>query len=366
MSPNDEAPVLSAVPSTLRIPLAFRALSGNLFPEMVVDDRYAALARVGDDGRQWLRDRQSVYGTLARTRRFHEQARDFVARHPDARVCNLGCGLGDHSQWIDNGRMHMTDADLPEVMAIRREIQPSRHARHVLAELDLSAPDGWERLGLPVSRDEAPVLLMSEGVLMYLEPATVEAVPATFGERAPAGSVFGFDVMCRLSAGRAKCHGSVKQAEAEFRWGPRRLADLVAPHPRLRLQAVHQFMGGYNLFYRLLQPAFMAIAGIPFHAAHALGVTEWLASRVLPGVQGSRRHPRRGYFLHAPSQLYTVPQYRMLDGRCRIPRKKRRRCWRGCGASAASAMRSSARWKPVPIAARCCSRSRPSAAPSTG
>lgn len=97
---SSEAPVLSAVPSTLRIPLAARALGGMLFPEMAVDDRYAAdaLARMGDDGQQWLRDHQSVYGTLGRTHRFRDQAREFVARHPEAYVFNLGCGLSDYLQ----------------------------------------------------------------------------------------------------------------------------------------------------------------------------------------------------------------------------------------------------------------------------
>lgn len=267
-------PPLSAVPSTLRIPLAARALGGTLFPQMAVEDRYAAdaLARMGDDGQQWLRDRQSVYGTLGRTRRFRDQAQEFVAHHPDAHVCNLGCGLSDYLQWIDNGRMRMTDADLPEVMAIRREIQPARHERHSLAELDLTAPDWWERLGLPTSRDDPPVCLMSEGVFMYLEPSTVNAVLATFGERAPAGSVFTFDVMCWLAVGRAKHHTSVKHTDAEFHWGPRRLGDLTAPHPRLALQAVHQVMGSYSLFYKLLQPAFKAATGVPFYAVYTLGI----------------------------------------------------------------------------------------------
>ena len=269
-----ETPVLSAVPSTLRIPLAARALGDTLFPQLAVDDRYAAeaLARMGDDGQQWLQDRQSVYGLLARTRRFRDQAREFVAHHPDAQVVNLGCGLSDYLQWIDNGRMTLTDADLPEVMAIRREILPSRHERHVLAELDLTAPDWWEGLGLPASRDERPVFLMSEGVFMYLEPATVHAALASFGERAPAGSLFTFDVMCWLTAGRARYHGSVKHTDAEFHWGPRKLADLTAPHPRLTLQAAHQVMGGFNLFYKLLQPTFKTITGVPFYAVYALGI----------------------------------------------------------------------------------------------
>jgi O-methyltransferase involved in polyketide biosynthesis len=241
---------------------------------MAVDDRHAAdaLRCMGDSGRQWLRDRPSVYGTLARTRCFRDQARAFVAAHAPAHVVNLGCGLSDYLQWLDDGQMRMTDADLPEVMAIRRDIMPPRHERHVLAELDLMAPDWWDTLGLPASRDAAPVFLMSEGVFMYLEPATVNAVLATFGERAPAGSVFTFDAMCWLVVGRARLHTSVRHTDAEFGWGPRRLADLTQPHPRLVRLASHEVMGGYSLLYELMQPAFRAVTGVPFYAVHALGV----------------------------------------------------------------------------------------------
>lgn len=265
---------LSAVPSTLRIPLAARALGGTLFPAVAVQDRHAAdaLRRMGDDGQQWLRDRPSIYGTLARTCCFRDQGRAFIGRHPGAHVANLGCGLSDYLQWLDNGRMRMTDADLPEVMAIRREIMPAQHDRHVLTEVDLTDPDWWNCLGLPASRAAEPVFLMSEGVFPYLAPATVHALLADFGERAPAGSVFTFDAMCWLAVGRAKHHTSVRHTKAEFNWGPRKPAELVRPHPRLTLAASHAVMGGYNLLYRLLQPAFEAVTGVPFYAVYALEV----------------------------------------------------------------------------------------------
>lgn len=267
-------PILSAIPSTLRIPLAARALGDALFPELAVDDHHAVetLRNMGDDGRLWLQDRQSVYGVLARTRWFRDQARAFLANSPSAHVVNLGCGLSDYLQWLDNGLLCMTDADLPEVIAIRRKIMPPLREGHILAELDLNNSAWWDLLGLPASRDEEPVFMFSEGVFMYLEPATIDAVLSTFGERAPAGSVLAFDAMCWLAIGRAKHHPSVKHTDAQFHWGPRKLTDLTRPHARLTLLATFPVMASYNLFYRLMTPILKLTTEVPFYAVYAVGV----------------------------------------------------------------------------------------------
>lgn len=276
MTTQTPTPSLSAVPSTLRIPLAARALGGQMFPEMAVDDKSAAdaLARMGDDGQQWLQDRRSIYGNLARTRCYRDGALDFLKAHPAGHVVNIGCGLANYWQWLDNGQMRMTDADLPEVMALRRQFMPSQDARHVLADADLTQADWWNHLDLPARRDETPVFIIIEGVLLYLMPDTVHAVLATFGERAPAGSVLMFDSMCWLFIGKAKHHPSVKRMDAEFHWGPRKLAELTAPHPRLRLLASHSVMGSYSLAFKITQSIFRAVTGVPFFAVYTLGVAD--------------------------------------------------------------------------------------------
>lgn len=176
---------LSAVPSTLRIPLAARAFGDAMFPRLAIGDASAArlLATLEDQAPPLPRDRATVYGVLARTRCFRALARDFLQAHAGGHVVNLGCGLSHYFQWLDDGRSRMTDADLPEVLAVRRALMADDEPRHEVRPLDLTAPGWWDGLGLP-ARDGPPVFLFSEGVLMYLEPAQVEAVFATFGERA--------------------------------------------------------------------------------------------------------------------------------------------------------------------------------------
>lgn len=262
---------LSAVPSTLRIPLAARACGDALFPQLAVRDAYAAsiLERIRDDGNALPEDRATIYGILSRTRRFRALAQDFLQRHPGARVVNMGCGLSHYFQWLDDGEMRMTDADLPEVLDLRRELIPEIDPRHNERALDLARPDWWEQLALPRRRRAAPVFLFAEGVLMYLEPAQVRNVLQTFGERAPAGSVLAFDAICWLAVGHAARHPSVRATGAEFLWGIRRPAELAEAHARLRLAATHHVLDGIGLPYALFAP-FAAMLGVPLYAVYAL------------------------------------------------------------------------------------------------
>ncbi|HEX7868189.1 MAG TPA: class I SAM-dependent methyltransferase [Variovorax sp.] len=267
---------LSAVPSTLRIPLAARASGDAIFPQVAVRDAYAAgiLEQIRDDGHALPEDRATIYSILSRTRRFRSLAQDFLKLHPGARVVNMGCGLSHYFQWLDDGKSRMTDADLPEVLELRRELIPETNERHDVRELDLTAPDWWEQLGLPRKRNAQPVFLFTEGVLMYLEPEQVQAVLATFGERAPPGSVLAFDAMCWLAVGRGKQHPSVRSTGAEFKWGIRRAAELAQPHPRLQLSATYRVLEGIGLPYTLFAPMVMLFLGVPLYALYALTATD--------------------------------------------------------------------------------------------
>jgi O-methyltransferase involved in polyketide biosynthesis len=103
---------LSAVPSTLRIPLAARASGDAMFPQMAVRDAYAAsiLEKIRDEGHPLPEDRTTIYSILSRTRRFRSLAQEFLKQHPGGRVVNMGCGLSHYFQWLDDGRSRMTDA----------------------------------------------------------------------------------------------------------------------------------------------------------------------------------------------------------------------------------------------------------------
>ncbi|MFN3437502.1 MAG: class I SAM-dependent methyltransferase [Acidovorax sp.] len=267
---------LHAVPSTLLIPLAARAHGGRYFAWLACQDAVATklLAELGADVNAYLDDLPTVLNVLWRTRAIKEVGRAFFADHPQALGVNLGCGLTHHFQWLDAGANHWLDADLPEVMALREQLLPlcCPRARH--AQVDLTQPGWWKRLGLPTKTDAQPVLLVCEGVLMYLQPAQVHAVLAEFAQCAPAGSRMVLDVLTRQAVGRASANASVGLTGAEFCWGVGRMAELEQVHPRLALlreQSVSECYGWTGIALDMLWRPWL---GAPLYGMATLGVED--------------------------------------------------------------------------------------------
>ena len=142
---------LPAVPRTLLIPLAARAMGAGCFPHLACGDALATrlLQTLGVDVSAYLEDRPTVLNILWRTRVIQSAGRAFFQAHPDSQGVNLGCGLSQHFQWLDQGCNRWLDSDLPEVMALRHACLAPDVPRQHHAEVDLRTPGWWQHLGLP-------------------------------------------------------------------------------------------------------------------------------------------------------------------------------------------------------------------------
>lgn len=270
---------LRPVPSTLLIPLAARAYGGRYFPWLDCHDAVAQalLTQLGADVNATLDDLPTVLNVLWRTRAIQEAGRAFFAEHPEALGVNLGCGLAHHFQWLDTGANRWLDADLPEVMALRQQLLPLRCPRARHAEVDLAQPGWWQRLGLPEpaqGRPAPPVLLVCEGVLMYLQPEQANAVLAEFAQCAPPGSRMVLDVMARHAVGFAARCPSMRPTGAAFCWGVGRMAELAAVHPRLQLLREQSAAEGYGWAGMAMDTLWRPWLGAPLYGLATLGVKD--------------------------------------------------------------------------------------------
>ena len=127
---------------------------------------------------------------------FDRQVVRFLADRPDATVVALGEGLETQFWRVDNGRVRWLTVDLPETIAVRRELLPSPPRGRLLA---CSALDTrW----LDEVDPGAGVLVTAQGLLMYLAPAEVHGLLTTCAARIPSGALL-FDAVSRRLSERS-------------------------------------------------------------------------------------------------------------------------------------------------------------------
>ena len=144
----------------------------------------------------------------------------------------------------------------------------------IILDVMLPGLNGWQLLQLIRQRGATPVLLVCEGVLMYLPPAQVHAVLAEFAQHAPPGSRMVLDVMTRRAVGCAARHASVRSTGAEFRWGVGRMAELEAVHPRLQLLREQSVAEGYGWPGIAMDLLWRPWLGAPLYGLATLGIRE--------------------------------------------------------------------------------------------
>jgi O-methyltransferase involved in polyketide biosynthesis len=146
---------------------------------------------------------------------FDRQVVRFLADRPDATVVALGEGLETQFWRVDNGRVRWLTVDLPETIAVRRELLPSPPRGRLLA---CSALDTrW----LDEVDTRAGVLVTAQGLLMYLAPADVHGLLTTCAARIPSGALLFDAVSRRLSerSMRGGLGGTGGYTPPQWTWG---------------------------------------------------------------------------------------------------------------------------------------------------
>jgi O-methyltransferase involved in polyketide biosynthesis len=186
---------LSGVSETLLVTLYLRATETQRPDALIKDEKAVELvARLGYDFERVRRIPMNDANRLViilRNRQIDRYAQDFLARHPDAVVVHIGCGLDARFERVAerNGQVEWYDLDFPHVIELRRKlIGDERERYHFLA---CSALDNAWLETVSVHRPR-PFLFLAEGVFMYFQEAQVKSLALTLRDHFP-GAELVFD-----------------------------------------------------------------------------------------------------------------------------------------------------------------------------
>ncbi len=234
---DTEPKTLSGVSETLLITLYLRAMESQRPDALVKDEK--AVVLVAQMSYDFARVRQIPLSEanklviILRNREFDGYARDFLARHPEAVVVHIGCGLDSRFERVDNGRVEWYDLDFPDVIELRRKYLGDEGGRyHMLGGSVLE--DAW--LEALSAHRQRPVLFVAEGVFMYLKEPQVKWLVLTLRDRFP-GVELVFDAYSPLHVWRHNLQTLGSKVSVRVHWGiwrGRRIERWGGRHPPAR------------------------------------------------------------------------------------------------------------------------------------
>lgn len=173
--------------------------------------------------RRAMRPEFNQYAATLRAKQLDDWSTDFLRRHPNAVVLHLGCGMDTRAFRLHPpGTVQWFDIDLPNVIALRRKLYDDRAGYRMIGSS--VTDESWLR-EIPTDR---PILMVAEGLLMYLTEPEVRTLLQRITDRFDNGELV-FDtespVGPRLSTVLTK--GIIK-------WGIGDARELEQWNPRLR------------------------------------------------------------------------------------------------------------------------------------
>ena len=153
---------MNEVNKTLFIPLYGKALISRM--GIILQDKKAEeiwgverFALRGKAKSKWL-----AYTMAMRARIFDDWAAEQLRLYPDALVLHIGSGLDSRCQRIQVPYTQWVDADLPDVIDVRKNYYTESSAYHMIS-LDASKPAEMRKLP-----DAERIIVIMEGLSMYL------------------------------------------------------------------------------------------------------------------------------------------------------------------------------------------------------
>lgn len=178
-------------------------------------------------------------GVIARTIVLGRLTKAWLGAHPGAVVVNIACGL-DTRCYRMSGYAHWYNLDLPEAMAVREKLLPESGT---ISQIAMSAMDDW---GGEIKEQNTPVLIIIEGLTMYLTETDVQQIFTVISNRFSKVTVF-VETMNPMIVKRFK-EKSIDASNAKFTWGVKNGEALAELLPDFRFVEEHSLCEGMAVF----------------------------------------------------------------------------------------------------------------------
>jgi len=239
---------IRGVPETMLQTLYARAKASRGEPHYIYDEKAIEIT-------QWLdydfsaadKDYAMGSGVLARTIVLDRMVSEYLSGNPGAVVVNIACGLDTRCYRME-GYSHWYNLDLPETIAVRERFLRENGS---VSQIAASAMD--ETWASMIEQTDESVLVIIEGLTMYLSEADVKQIFAIIEKRFSHAVVF-VETMSPFIVRHIK-EKSIEGSQAKFTWGVRSGKELEQLLPGFRSIRDISLVEGMQVFapaYRLL------------------------------------------------------------------------------------------------------------------
>lgn len=113
---------------------------------------------------------------VLRAKKYDSYITEFIDKYPNATVVNIGCGLDNRFERVDNGNIQFFDLDLPDIINIKKQIIQEKANYHHISQ-SVFEFDWIDRI------ETEHVILVAEGVFMYCTEQDVKKLFLTLQEK---------------------------------------------------------------------------------------------------------------------------------------------------------------------------------------
>ena len=237
---------LSGVPETMLQTVYARAKETQTRGAVRDEKAVEIIRRLDYDFSLADKDSAMSSGVIARTIVLDRLTKAWLGAHPGAVVVNIACGL-DTRCYRMSGYAHWYNLDLPETMAVREKLLPESGT---ISQIAMSAMEDW---GSKISEQNVPVLIVIEGLTMYLNAKDVQQIFAVISSRFSQATIF-VETMNPAMVRHFK-EKSIDASNAKFTWGIKNGKALAELLPGFRFMEEHSLTEGMAVFapiYKLL------------------------------------------------------------------------------------------------------------------